>query len=110
MKNILFNALILCVFGLLVSCESKRQSVIGVASMPIDQSVVTTHESLEQTQCKSPRSEMCTREFRPVCATRDIGVRCVTTPCPSTERVTKSNACTACADEKVFSYIAGACS
>ena len=60
-------------------------------------------------ECKDPRPEICTREYNPVCATRDIGVRCVTTPCPSTEKVTKATACTACSDPKVSGYTPGAC-
>jgi len=61
------------------------------------------------TECHEPRPEMCTREYRPVCAKRDTGIRCVTTPCPSLENVTKSNACTACSDVKVYGYTRGAC-
>ena len=60
-------------------------------------------------ECKEPRPEICTREYRPVCATRDTGIRCVTTPCPSTEKVTKATACTACSDAKVSGYTLGAC-
>ncbi len=60
-------------------------------------------------QCEEPRKPMCTREYRPVCAEVDTGVRCVKEPCPSSERKTYSNACTACADEKVTGYFAAAC-
>ncbi len=59
--------------------------------------------------CGDERPQMCTREYRPVCGSRDTGVRSVTTPCQSTELKTYGNACTACADEKVISYIAGEC-
>lgn len=52
---------------------------------------------------------MCTREYRPVCADVDTGIRCITAPCPSTEKKTYSNGCTACADEKVTGYALGAC-
>jgi len=60
-------------------------------------------------QCPDERPQMCTREYLPVCATRDTGVRCVTAPCPSSEQKTYGNACTACADEKVSGYMPGAC-
>jgi len=61
-------------------------------------------------QCKNPRPEFCTKEYRPVCAKKDTGIRCVTTPCPSNEKVTYSNACTACTDAKVHGYTPnGAC-
>jgi len=100
MRKSILSILVLFVAGLLSSCQSNTQTGTDVVTAP---------ESSTQTQCKSPRQQMCTREYRPVCATRDTGVRCVTTPCPSTEKVTKSNACTACNDEKVFSYTEGAC-
>lgn len=60
-------------------------------------------------ECTNPRPEICTQDYRPVCATKDNGVRCVTTPCDSTDEVTYSNACSACADSDVYSYQAGAC-
>jgi hypothetical protein len=52
---------------------------------------------------------MCTREYLPVCASRDTGVRCVKEPCPSSEWKTYGNACDACSDAKVIGYIKGAC-
>ena len=60
-------------------------------------------------ECRDPRPQMCTQEYRPVCATRDNGVRCVTAPCDSTENVTYPNGCTACADPAVYYFRAGAC-
>lgn len=60
-------------------------------------------------QCPEERSQICTHEYRPVCATRDTGIRCVTAPCPSSEEKTYGNACTACADTKVFEYRPNAC-
>jgi len=63
----------------------------------------------EITTCPEQRSQICTREYLPVCATRDTGIRCITAPCPSTEEKTYGNGCTACADVKVINYRAGAC-
>jgi hypothetical protein len=63
----------------------------------------------EITNCAEERPDMCTMDYRPVCATRDTGVRCVTTPCPSTEQKTYSNACSSCADVKVIGYISDQC-
>jgi len=60
-------------------------------------------------ECVVPRPQRCTRELLPVCALRDTGVRCVTAPCPSWERKTFSNACTACADPGVYGWQPGAC-
>ncbi len=107
MNKLMFNILVLFAASLLLSCQSHKQA--GTDGISTAEPVVTVPESSVQTDCKSPRRQMCTREYRPVCAIRDTGVRCVTTPCPSTEKVTKSNACTACADEKVFSYTPGSC-
>ncbi len=59
--------------------------------------------------CQDPRPQMCTMDYTPVCGLRDTGVRCVTTPCPSTEWKTYSNGCTACSDAQVFGYVSGEC-
>lgn len=61
------------------------------------------------TACPATRSALCTREYRPVCAQVDTGVRCVRAPCPASEWRTYSNACTACADEKVTGHRSGSC-
>jgi len=66
-------------------------------------------EKSEFTQCPEQRPKICTREYIPVCATRDTGVRCVTTPCPSSEQKTYGNGCSACADEMVLGYKLDAC-
>lgn len=107
MHKLIITFLVLFTASLLQSCQSPKQTGPDVASS--SPPVATIPANSAQTQCKSPRPEMCTREYRPVCATRDTGIRCVTTPCPSTEQITKSNACTACSDEKVFSYSVGEC-
>jgi hypothetical protein len=60
-------------------------------------------------QCNDPRPKICTREFMPVCATKDNGIRCITAPCPSTNKVTYASGCTGCADPAVYSYQLGAC-
>lgn len=59
--------------------------------------------------CTEPRPQACTMDYRPVCATRDTGIRCVTTPCPSSEQKTFGNACSACSDPKVSQYVNGEC-
>lgn len=60
-------------------------------------------------QCQDPRPTFCTREYHPVCAKRDTGIRCITSPCPSSEQVTKPNACVACSDKDVLEFTHGAC-
>ncbi|HSC89921.1 MAG TPA: hypothetical protein VLC09_21770, partial [Polyangiaceae bacterium] len=59
--------------------------------------------------CEEPRQKACTKEFRPVCAEVDTGIRCVTTPCPSSEKKTFGNACMACAEAAVIGYFPQAC-
>jgi hypothetical protein len=93
----LFIRLILCV------------TVFFVASCAQSKKVGQNTPHIQFKQCPDDRPQMCTREYLPVCATRDTGVRCVTAPCPSSEQKTYGNACTACADEKVFGYTAEAC-
>lgn len=62
------------------------------------------------TQCDSEhRPEMCTKEYRPVCAEIDNGVRCITTPCDSTDQRNFGNACMACADPAVTGHWPVAC-
>ena len=61
------------------------------------------------TSCREPRPEICYEVYAPVCATRDSGIRCVTTPCPSQEQAVYSNDCTACADSRVMGYVAVEC-
>ena len=92
------SSIIYVTFILLTACSPQTTDT---ATKPVNQESVTV--------CKEPRSPMCTREYNPVCATKDTGVRCVTTPCPSTELKTYATGCTACADEKVISYTAGKC-
>ena len=50
------------------------------------------------TKCKNPRPEICTMEYKPVCATKRIG-----------EEKTYSTGCTACSDSKVIKYKQGQC-
>ena len=72
-----------------------------------NRSVQTPHS--EYSVCQNPRPKICTREYKPVCATKLTGVQCITVPCPSTEEVSYASACTACADPKVLKYKKGAC-
>lgn len=96
----------------------RHVAVIRVAARGNDRRRVFEREApadppveplLSYVACKDPRPEVCTRDDRPVCAQRDTGVRCVTTPCDSTEWVTFSSACTACSDPKLLGSRAGPC-
>jgi len=78
---------------LLVSCATQRVDQIPQGAV----------------QCTEPRPQICTMDYTPVCATRDNGKRCATTPCESTEKATYANACSACADPAVIYHLPAAC-
>ncbi len=88
--------------GLLISCTNQPPE----PTVPLPE---PTKPPITSIKCKPPRPQVCTKEYRPVCATRDNGVRCIITPCQSTEQITYSTGCTACADPRVYSYRQGAC-
>ena len=50
-------------------------------------------------QCTTPRPQMCTADYRPVCATLADG----------NETATYSNGCSACGDARVISHVPGEC-
>jgi hypothetical protein len=62
------------------------------------------------TSCSDPRPEACTMDYNPVCADKDNGIRCIQAPCPSTDKVTYGNGCSACGDKAVYGYVPGECS
>ena len=54
--------------------------------------------SVDLNLCTSPRPEMCTQEYNPVCATLTDG-----------SRKTASTGCTACSDPNVVGWTPGEC-
>jgi hypothetical protein len=85
----------------LTACQSTSQD---------QQNTVPDKPHQITTACADPRPEFCTRDYRPVCAQADTGVRCVKAPCPEArEWKTFGNACTACSDETVMGYKEGEC-
>ncbi|PID50051.1 MAG: hypothetical protein CR991_03590 [Proteobacteria bacterium] len=84
----------------LVACAGNAKDAVSVRTAPVAGNV-------ELVECQNPRPEICYELYAPVCAVRDKGIRCITTPCPSTERVTYPNDCKACADPSVVSYLPG---
>lgn len=92
---------LLTLITVITACASTKKQV---SSKPN-----SVEEKTSFIECPEQRANMCTRQYLPVCATRDTGVRCVTTPCPSSEQKTYSNSCEACADVKVLGYVANAC-
>lgn len=84
-------------------------TLVACSNTPAPVAESPSSENTELESCPEQRPQMCTKIYKPVCATKDTGVRCVTTPCPSTEKQTYGNECTACADDKVLGYQHGAC-
>jgi hypothetical protein len=113
MRTFLGSTLLIALVGVLaLGCQvspvnkqkqAQTHSKNNTAKKIIISSIKTVHA------CKEPRSQMCTKEYRPVCAEVDTGIRCIKAPCPSSKPVTKSNACVACADKNVLSFVEGAC-
>jgi hypothetical protein len=93
----------------LLAAVLAASACLGAACRPspsAPNAVTTARDSVE---CEDPRSPICTQDYLPVCGLRDTGIRCVTTPCDSSEWKTYSNACTACSDPSVERYRPGAC-
>ena len=91
-------------------CSDGKNTFTEIIELPnsgeIPESEVLQNE---YTECKTERSKICTKEYKPVCAVNDNGLRCITSPCASTNLVTKSNSCTACSDETVLGYYENDC-
>ncbi len=109
--------LLVCAF-VLSGCQTESSTTQTLeASTPSGDTVTSGKPKLEPgepkpelTHCDPEnRPQMCTREYRPVCALVDTGTRCVTTPCPSTKWQTQGNACDACAREQVIAFKPGQC-
>lgn len=94
----------------------KRLLILSITllCMSCSSEVISQTEKQNQdhhvfTVCKDPRPQICSREYNPVCAIKNTGIVCMTTPCPSTEVKTYATGCTACADAKVIKYQQGPC-
>ena len=92
----------------LVACAQAPSTAQPEAATKISE-IVAQASAAASTNCPEKRSEICPTIHKPVCAQRDTGIRCVRAPCPSEAPVTYSNACVACRDPKVLSYVEGAC-
>ncbi len=84
----------------MVLTTTACSTTAAVKATPVDSDLVV---------CTEPRPQVCTMDYTPVCATRETGNRCETTPCPTTEDITYSNGCSACSDKSVISYQPGSC-
>lgn len=81
---------------------------------PSEETSTTEGARVAFTQCDpEARPSVCTKEYRPVCGevepADDTRVRCITTPCDSTDQRTFGNACMACAEPRTQGYWPNAC-
>jgi len=96
--------------GMCLAAVLSISALAGCGRSVAEETTVARQPELAKyTECREPRPEICYEIYAPVCATRDTGIRCITTPCPSTEQRVYSNDCTACADPKVIGYHPGKC-
>ena len=71
---------------LITACASQNKNDINAPG------------ALDLILCQQPRPQICTREYRPVCATMKDG-----------SSRTGTTACTSCSDAEVVGYRKGAC-
>lgn len=116
MNKTLFNGLLFAAtLGLLSGCQDPTPEQGKEPPTPIvdtayaEDSTATGSANSEWMMCPEQRPEMCAQIYQPVCGIMDTGVRCVTTPCPSSTQKTFGNACTACAEIRVSQYRDGEC-
>lgn len=81
-------------------------SVTACASHSLNERNSEVTLSKQDTRCQDPRPEICTREYRPVCALveHDQGEQE-----GKLSRKTYATWCTACADSRVKGYSQGEC-
>lgn len=80
------TCLLVLVSGLLLSA-CRSESTVPESAIPVG-----------AFECKDPRPQICTREYRPVCGADDTG-----------KQRTFPNACTACAVPAVKWLVEGSC-
>ena len=93
-------------FGLVeIDWDAKPSPLIKLKAIGTDGDTGFEHEislsSLQQakpTKCTDPRPQLCTMDYRPVCAKKSDGTQ-----------KTYANGCGACSDPEVLEYLAGEC-
>ena len=107
-KPIIQSVIISAVLFVLTACGGATKTVPDKVEAPkLDTPVVVV-------KCTTPRPQMCTRQFDPVCGTAleapacKPGMLCAAVMLPT--KKTYSNSCTACSNPNVQSHTAGACS
>jgi len=82
---------------------------IALPNIVISGSNNIQNDTVSLMQCKDPRPEMCIGQYKPVCAIKDAGVKCMTSSCLLSQGITYANGCEACSDKAVVEYKLGAC-
>ena len=89
MLNKIYSLSLILLSGLSVSCATTDE---------IDNNKNVEPGALDLILCEEPRSQICTREYNPVCGTLEDG-----------SFRTGSTGCTSCSDAKVVGYKMGEC-
>jgi Kazal-type serine protease inhibitor domain len=85
-----------CIWLVLPLLWASVLMLSGCDKASTEQSNIAEVEGM--TLCEDPRGQMCTRDYRPVCATLELN-----------SHKTYSNGCTACSDPQVIGYQEGGC-
>lgn len=103
------TALLSVLFSALVLLLSGCQSTPGEQDIEpwIDHLEAQTEESF--TRCESPRPEMCTMVYQPVCGLVEDDDECLEPPCTPLQYRTLGNACSACTLPEVIGHVDGEC-
>lgn len=81
---------VLSVWGLTACASGNDEKLTALGD--------AAHDTPKATMCPETRPQMCTKEYRPVCATLSDG-----------SQRTYSTGCTSCADHDVVSFVANPC-
>lgn len=103
-RSSLAVSLLVLTCGLALGCREKTEP------NPTDELQLAQNEPrTDLIECPEHRPDFCTQIYLPVCGQIDSGIRCITTPCPSTVHRTFASACMACSDKNVTGYTEGEC-
>jgi len=86
----------------------KTRDVVGytVGNCPTENLITRPPQAVREIACPENRPQMCTREYRPVCAWLDTTrIQCDKAPCA----FVASNKCVACSDANVRGFSEGEC-
>lgn len=89
-----------------LSCEEAGNPVMESYPRQCRHNDITYTEDLRISCTPEQRDVFCTQQYEPVCGL--VNIQCITTPCDPVEEVF-GNACTACSNSLVGSYVPGEC-